>query len=117
MIYSANGGAGVLLVGGSGGSSAMANLIQGNNIGTDASGRLFDEPAAGKQDGVSIQSGASNNTIRCVHVGSSIGGTIMLDPAWDAIRGEHYHDGVVITATSAAANGNRVSQNVIYSVT
>ena len=112
-VISANGGAGILLVGGSGGTPATANLIQGNDIGTNTSGLASSSPPLGNFDGVSIQSGASNNTIGAVTSGSTIGGTIKLDPASNTIGG-NTHDGVVITSTNAGATGNRISQNLVF---
>src|SRR5271157_853557 len=107
---SANGQAGVLIMGGSDGTPASGNMVQGNYIGTNTAGK----PATlGNTDGVLIETGASNNTIGALTSGPTIGSAITPDPASNIIAGNN-HDGVVITATTASASGNRVSQNQIY---
>ena len=95
-LISGNDGVGVLLAFGSG----TGNLVQGNYIGTDASGT---QPLGNLQSGVSIGSGASNNTI---------GG--MISSARNLIAG-NFGDGISITGTGRGPNtvDNLVQGNYI----
>ena len=95
-LISGNDGVGVLLAFGSG----TGNLVQGNYIGTDASGT---QPLGNLQGGVSIGSGASNNTI---------GG--MISSAHNLIAG-NFGDGISITGTGRGPNtvDNLVQGNYI----
>ena len=95
-LISGNDGVGVLLAFGSG----TGNLVQGNYIGTDASGT---QPLGNLQSGVSIGSGASNNTI---------GG--MISSAANLIAG-NFGDGISITGTGRGPNtvDNLVQGNYI----
>ena len=114
-IISANIGAGVRIMGGTGGSPANANIIQGNYVRTNSAGQV---PSAGtprlaNHDGVVVEDGASNNTIGCSTSGVTFGGVIVNDPASNIIAG-NAHDGVAIIATTTTASGNRISQNQIF---
>jgi len=118
-IISANAGAGVLIIGGTDGTTASGNMVQGNDIGTNTSGQPSSPDSTGfssfgNTNGVVIEGGASNNTIGATTSGSSIGGTVTQDPASNIIAGNN-HDGVIVVASAtASATGNRISQNQIY---
>ncbi len=79
------------------GAGTTNNLIAGNDIGTDTTGSI----PLGNQHGVSILSGASNNTV---------GGTTVA--ARNIISGNVY-DGVMINGDSGAVTGNVVEGNYI----
>ncbi|MCA9212723.1 MAG: DUF4347 domain-containing protein, partial [Planctomycetales bacterium] len=98
-VISGNGWAGVHIAGGSG------NIVQGNYIGTDATGTVaIGNGATGSgtnNGGISINSNATNNIIG----GAGAGNTIA------------HNTGVGIRVSGAATTGNQILENSIYSNT
>jgi Calx-beta domain len=80
------------------GSSATSELVQGNFIGTDATGKL---PLGNEVDGVLVENGAANNTIG--GHGAGVGNTI----------GFNVQDGVQIASNGSISNG--ILSNSIFS--
>jgi CSLREA domain-containing protein len=122
-VIAANGLAGVQLYG----SNSSNNQVQGNLIGTDASGRLA---IGNMSDGITITSGAQNSVIGgAAGAGNVVGanglaGIALLDGVGTAISGNaigsdmdgtvnlgNAMEGVLLEAGPATVSGNRIAFN------